>query len=366
MLYALRMAGECRVGGFSRQGTAMIKGVAILTMLFHHFFGAYHVDSGITQAVFANRDFCALSAWAWEAKVCVALFAFVTGYGYYVTAGRDTGCAWGSGFRRLRRFYPLFIAFCLLHILLCYCCPFQDALNDQQVPHYLLTMVGLLSAAPDYWYICVVILGALLFYPVLLAARRCCGSIYLVAFIGLSLLSITWIRDEVFVLILSCFTAQAEEIYRYVLSRSLYLVSLPWMIYFLVGWAVAAVSLRLCVTSVLLLTVSSAVLLVNVPQFPFWVGSFPCILLTVWVLQRVDGHWVGWLVLLGKYSACMWLNHRLIFGYWFADFFYGLPTPLNYLLLVGVSLGVSVAVMWVWEEWVMGGRKKRRHDDAAA
>ena len=55
------------------------------------------------------------------------------------------------------------------------------------------------------------------------------------------------------------------------------------------------------------------------------------------------------MVLLGNYSACMWLNHRLIFGYWFADWFYRLPTPLNFFLLVALSFVASIIITKVWE-----------------
>lgn len=53
---------------------------------------------------------------------------------------------------------------------------------------------------------------------------------------------------------------------------------------------------------------------------------------------------------LGALSAVMWLNHRLIFGYWFADFFYSVPAPLNFLLLVVLSALVAQVFVrvYVW------------------
>lgn len=326
----------------------MLKGVAILLMLFHHFFGVYHVDSDVTRPARGEWAFTAMADFAWEAKVCVALFAFVTGYGYFATAGRDAGGALMSGVRRLRRFFPFFVAFCLLHIVLCFCFPFHHQLDIAHIPHYLLTMVGLLSAAPDYWYICIVIMGALLFYPLLLSAQRRGDKLHMIAFVGLALLTVPQISNEVCTLILSCFVEDAEEVFNYILSRSLYHAALPWMCYFLAGWAAAAVSLRFCRSSVVLLVISVILLFATTSRFPFWIGSFFSVLLLVYILQRVPGRWVRPLVLLGNYSACMWLNHRLIFGYWFAGWFYGLPTPLNFGLLVVLSFVLSVLITKAW------------------
>lgn len=196
----------------------MLKGVAIQLMLFHHFFGAYHVDSDVTRPARGEWAFTAMADFAWEAKVCVALFAFVTGYGYFATAGRDAGGTLMSGVRRLRRFYPFFVAFCLLHIVLCFCFPFHHQLDIAHIPHYLLTMVGLLSAAPDYWYICIVIMGALLFYPLLLSAQRRGDKLHMIAFVGLALLTVPKISNGVCTLILNCFVEDAEDVFNYIHS----------------------------------------------------------------------------------------------------------------------------------------------------
>lgn len=56
------------------------------------------------------------------------------------------------------------------------------------------------------------------------------------------------------------------------------------------------------------------------------------------------------LAFLGVYSMCMWLNHRLIFGYWFSSFFYSLPTPINIFLVIGISLAVSYLVTNAWKK----------------
>lgn len=57
----------------SRQDTSVMKGIAILAMLFHHMYGSIPIDivpySGALQWI------------GWLGKVCVALFLFCSGYG---------------------------------------------------------------------------------------------------------------------------------------------------------------------------------------------------------------------------------------------------------------------------------------------
>lgn len=57
----------------SRQDTSVMKGIAILAMLFHHMYGSIPIDivpySGVLQWI------------GWLGKVCVALFLFCSGYG---------------------------------------------------------------------------------------------------------------------------------------------------------------------------------------------------------------------------------------------------------------------------------------------
>ena len=165
MLYALRMAGECRVGGFSRQGTAMIKGVAILTMLFHHFFGMFGVRISPEQiqgdGVFAVLSWPAVRGYG---VLCLELFAFVTGYGHGMIAAGETRSIFQATMARLKRFYPFFLAWCGVFVILCFIAPYPpvictglfidhgraSARNNGLLVYQCLPfrLIGMLSASP--------------------------------------------------------------------------------------------------------------------------------------------------------------------------------------------------------------------------
>lgn len=68
----------------TREESSAIKGVAILLMIFHHCFRTekkFAAYSPIFTAFFTESRVISLAKWA---KICVPLFAFVSGYGLYM------------------------------------------------------------------------------------------------------------------------------------------------------------------------------------------------------------------------------------------------------------------------------------------
>lgn len=60
----------------SKKQSTMFQGLAIIMMLFHHYFT---MPSNLTLLHFFNEDFC--MHFAWLCKLCVITFAFISGYG---------------------------------------------------------------------------------------------------------------------------------------------------------------------------------------------------------------------------------------------------------------------------------------------
>lgn len=63
--------------GITRKQSALLQGVAILLMIYHHFFNDPSIYGD--RLLFWSREW--VTAFAWFGKVCVGLFAFVSGYG---------------------------------------------------------------------------------------------------------------------------------------------------------------------------------------------------------------------------------------------------------------------------------------------
>lgn len=83
--------------GITRGQSSELQGVAILLMFFHHFFMEMPSDPA---PWFLNPGLAVRLAWF--GKICVALFAFVSGYGMYYVLQREKKAGF---FRALRRDY---------------------------------------------------------------------------------------------------------------------------------------------------------------------------------------------------------------------------------------------------------------------
>lgn len=299
----------------------------------------------------SDACFAQWAIYATKGKVCISLFAFVTGFGYCIISQRETRGVGSAAVGRLRRFYPFYVAFVLSIAVLSFIVPCQQAgtpIIPERIPNYLLTLVGVECALADFWYIAVVLVGALVFYPILLAAKRRGSLFYTLAFIGLCIVSLPNFT-------LNCIYHISAHLGYNPYDTTCASVGIPlvkamaWMRYMLIGWALAALSREPRKTAICLILSATGLLAVSMMYSSENDLIFLCLLAAAYALQYMPESWMRPMVLLGNYSACMWLNHRLIFGYWFADWFYSLPTPLNFFLLVALSFVASIIITKVWE-----------------
>jgi len=104
--------------GITGEQSALLKGLGILMMIYHHIFSTPELYGLEYYSVLRFGDINVELHLAWFCKICVGIFAFVSGYGmYYVLDKRCGGSARGetltgylmSGYRevlrRLGRFY---------------------------------------------------------------------------------------------------------------------------------------------------------------------------------------------------------------------------------------------------------------------
>lgn len=72
--------------GITKRQSAVLQGVAILMMVYHHLYSfAVEYDSLLP---FMQVD--TVQKIAWFCKLCVGIFAFISGYGMYYVMGRQT------------------------------------------------------------------------------------------------------------------------------------------------------------------------------------------------------------------------------------------------------------------------------------
>lgn len=347
------MTNRAGNGLLSRDVTSLIKGMAILLMLWHHLFGVYEVK--VDPSILANENalFDCFHEIAWRGKICVGLFILVTGYGYRICAEKER--SWGpmASWHRIRKFYPLFCLVCIANVALVAAFPPTDL--PVLLPWWkrLMAMIGHRHYIYDYWYIIVVLTAAFALYPLLLWALR----------------RGTFIHGSVFgcICLLVCF-GNLDWIPW--VNATHFCLAWSWMPYFLAGWALGSVRLEDGYRSLTLPGIWAGILALRFLMIHS-MGSLPisldvrhmrltliCVLLAC-LIHRLPRYLWSWLAVLGAYSAVMWLNHRLIFGYWFADFFYGLPTPVNYLLLVVLSFALAYPITKGWNRLLRWWEQRR-------
>lgn len=335
-----RMADCC---GFSRDGTAVLKGVAILLMLAHHLYGMYFVQLG--EALQYPR---AVRGLAGCGKVCVLLFFFVTGYGYCFAARKDRLPWLASVWNRLKHFYPLFLVMSAVTTILLGCFGHLQAVPLWEYAGswkgWLLCATGLSDVYADYWYIGVFLCAAMVAYPLLRWGMRRGPLAESVVFVAIAVVCVSvniWGAKGVGNAI-SWYLSSHDMM---PVLKSPWFRALSWMDGFLMGWACAAVHTRRDPLSWILLAIPAVAccLLKTTLFLPMLVCLLAAKLLCRYSIPcSVLGK-------LGALSAVMWLNHRLIFGYWFVDFFHSLPTPWDYLLLVVLSAMAAQVFVWLYD-----------------
>ena len=303
-------------------------------MIYHHFFGLYAIPN--IQPEKCGFFFQDCKHFAGYGKACVSIFVIITGYGYYFAAQKEKRNIFLAGLSRLKSFYPFFI-FMLISVYVLGCIfPYGDRLQPTRWKEVLLNMVGLKHAIPDYWYILIVIISALVFYPLLLIAQRKNKIVHAILFTFLvCVISFIRITKSDTVLTLNPLFSLPREI--------------TFMIFFLTGWALNYLLTNRHSPQIPLycLSISSLVSFWIFPQLAvISIASLCAICIT---FQK--GCITKLLFILGSYSTCMWLNHRLIFGYWFSDFFYyQIPCPLNFSIVIVLSFLLSVCITKFWEK----------------
>lgn len=331
----------------SKEQTLALKGIAILAMIYHHFFGVYRVEFFSITSTDYVFSLCQPSAM--YGKACVSMFAFVTGYGYYIKAKKEKLSAARAGFKCLSSFFPFFVFMCFLFYILGCLFPYGTYLNADRWDDIALNIIGLKQAIPDYWYICIVILSALFYYPLLLAGQRKGETAYLIIFGILLLFPLYVFKLNFFISLIDNDIANAKII-------SSISNTVPWVIYFMLGWSYKALhddylkkKWRWCcfllTTICCLIYHPSATMLTIVAIFIISIMNPKSIISNI--LQTF-----------GIYSSAMWLNHRLIFGYWFSDFFYGMPTPLNYIVITLLSMLLAIVTITITHKFRILNRQQ--------
>ena len=99
---------------FRKDESAALKGIAIILMLFHHCFRAAELYEGYAISFFPFPEGIVVNL-AWMSKICVSLFAFISGYGLFLSYRKNSASA---GAWALSRYVKSFAGFWFIYVLL--------------------------------------------------------------------------------------------------------------------------------------------------------------------------------------------------------------------------------------------------------
>ncbi len=150
---------------FSKKDTLIIKGIAILLMIFHHYFSPLAADA--SRALDGGNLFW----WAWAGKSCVCLFAFVTGYGLTVRIFAQTGPPVSFG-KSLFAFHKIYLFCLLLAVLAMRLFPCPGIHVPEGWVAWALSVSMIYPGITGWWYACAFVWMMLVMGPMLALCRN--------------------------------------------------------------------------------------------------------------------------------------------------------------------------------------------------
>lgn len=326
----------------TKQHTAVLKGLAIIMMIFHH------VNIHMVTLSYPLEYPPVYECLGRDAKACIALFAFVTGYGYFFIDQKATSRmdAWRHC---ICKFYPRFLCVYVLMVLLSLLFP-VGSLQPLNAGQYILGALGLCDTFYDYWYIAFYLLATCLILPLMIPKSK--EHLSLKKMIIAVLIMATGYPSGGEIGAVFWHLGMPPEMINSIVSfwsGSPFQTSFVWFPFLFIGWFAAALFVQERIRNSLMLLVSLGFALSFDARYT---GILVASILLAFIFCRFTNRVSACLSALGASSAYMWLNHRLIFGYWFADICYSYPPPINFLIVVPLSyllaLAMQVSIEWIF------------------
>lgn len=151
---------------FDKTNTRFLHGIAIMMMIYHHLFVSgnnWFINEG--TSLFDVLNFISIGkadtfqmTVAWFCKICVAVFAFTSGYGMFIQLSKkdqDYKSMYSYCLKRLWSFYRQFLL-CFLFFTGCEYFTGNNNGFDYSLVNYILNMLGLRSTFnATWWYVSV-------------------------------------------------------------------------------------------------------------------------------------------------------------------------------------------------------------------
>ncbi len=350
----------------TKKQSSVLYGTAILLMLYFHLFGAPGLPDTEYVSVlnFAGGGINLERALSWFGRICVGIYAFISGYGMYrslVKVKAHEGTFW----KRLKNIYSSIVKRILVFmrkywLVFCIFVPIGFALGVYKTDGILPLIENIVSLRYDYngawWYVMQYIFMILLvpavdlFFDFLFAKK--CRTIKTFAVLAVQFAFYAAFFLLVFPLYKNAAYYTAIFVIGYLCSRfdlfSKLIEKIPGGApSYIIGWALIAAAF---LTRTLL------------AKNPGHIGSdvvlAPAFCFAVCLLTRKSGKITGAFAWLGKYSVYMWLTHNFFWLYFFPEFStITRISTLMYFQLVATSLLTSAVLLFLEKQLCKLGTK---------
>ena len=334
-------------GSFSMKDSQAVKGIAILLMLFHHLFNDLEEYAGYTVSC-APFSQAHLTSLAILAKVCVAMFVFITGYGIAASYEKNFGDHEPSGREMTafvwKRAIKVMGAYWAVFLLTLLCQPLGRTIFDAYGHSLRDIIAGLFLDAfglaffvqaptlnPAWWYMSLAI-ALVILLPFAVRLMKKTRSFLVMGLVMAFLMACRLSYDMTY----------------YFFSALLGAVCFEENLFGRLDKRMAKGRYAAVILTCLLFAVTFY-LRIGWNDYGILEGliAFSVILLTHEVIARIPGV-NRVLELLGRHSGNMYLFHNQLYAYYFLGFFYSFRHwALVVAALAAVSLAVSAALEWI-------------------
>ena len=345
----------------NKKNTLMLHGIGILMMIYHHLFitgNTWYVNKGISlfdilnPINFGRADTFQLT-FAWFCKICVAIFAFTSGYAMYIQL--DKRCnkqinikqMYQYCLKRLWSFYKKFFLCFLFFVSYDYFSGNQNGF-DYSLLNYILNLLGIRATYNGTWWYILVYYYMILISPIVyILLNKMKNKHYLfLAFIGIASLAIAFVTGNfnAYFKMISGFIQNYIVLYLIIFMEGMFCGKYPLLDLIsskLNAFTSSLLLIAVFVLRVLLIRVPSDSLFDLVLIVPFVIG--------ITKLFSYSKHLTEGLSFIGNYSSYMWYAHAYFYSY----LFFNLVFKSDYSLLVYLQVviySLATAILFTFIE----------------
>ncbi len=340
-------SGIRKPASFSLNTSNSAKGIALLLLLWHHLF---YEHSEYPYLIFYSSQL---------AKVCVAIFLIISGYGLAQSIQRKPMGLWAFYKHRFSHIYLNYWYISIIFVpvaIYFFNRPITGVFETKPYLKFFIQMLGyhmyfrdiLYGYNPTWWYISV-IFGLYWLFPFMFTTVKRYGAFALVPALALLL---AWQSEEIVIAILSFWIFPFMLGIYLALNNGFERISsilkrIGWLRYLVITVLIALIAL-------LRHQLFFGFMLFGVTLIPNWLDGFfgAVIILLVFELTQQFIIIEKGLTFLGKQLFNIFLFHTFIFYYFFPDFIYSFDHPvLSFLVLLVICVVISY-ILELTKKWI--------------